>query len=299
MLRTKLVVIFFFIFASIAHGQSSLETYEQGMLWVKAKESYSLEWNNSEIGKPVKNEFPFVFSPEKYRITGIYRQSKIQTPEFQKLYRIEFKQWEQTEELITELETSSLFEFVEKVPKYEFFHTPNDLDSRQWNLKKIMAEQAWDIYRGNCEVVVAIVDDALDTTHPDLRPAIWRNSGEIPGNGIDDDGNGYVDDWYGWDAADGTNNPNPHVTANTNFHSHGTHVGGITGAYTDNNLGIASIGYRIKLMPVKIGYVDSSVSPWRVRLGNAYAGVEYAIINKADIVNMSWGRGGGGISVNA
>ena len=99
---------------------------------------------------------------------------------------------------------------------------------------------------------MAVVDDAVQLNHPDLNDNIWRNWGEVANNGIDDDGNGYIDDVNGWDAADNDNDASPVAAANANYHAHGTHCAGIVSAETDNNSGIASIGFKLKMMPVKM-----------------------------------------------
>lgn len=186
------------------------------------------------------------------------------------------------------------FEYVEEIPEHDFFYTPNDYAAQQYNLDKIAAELAWDINKGDTGIIVAVVDDAVDLNHPDLDGNIWRNWGEIPNNGIDDDNNGYIDDVNGWDAADTDNDPNPVSTASANYHSHGTHCAGIVSAETNNNIGIASIGFKTTLMPVKIGYQYFRFGRGVIGLRNAYRGVDYAIANNADVISMSWGRGGGG-----
>ena len=150
------------------------------------------------------------------------------------------------------LESNDLVEYVERVPDYQAFYTPNDLHTSQWNLTQIFAEQAWDETMGNNRII-AMVDDAILLSHEDLSANIWTNPGEIPGNGIDDDANGYIDDVNGWDAADGDNDPNPPATASSACFSHGSHCAGIAAAVTDNSLGIASIGFNSQIMAVKIG----------------------------------------------
>lgn len=176
-----------------------------------------------------------------------------------------------------------LVSFIELVPEYEFFHTPNDFStSSMWHLDKIKARDAWDIEKGGKNILIAIVDDGIDTTHSEFQSSIWKNNNEIANNGIDDDNNGYVDDIFGWDMADNDNNPS--VTSANNL-SHGTHCAGIAAARTNNNNGISSISYSSKIMTIKCGRNGSS------QIFNPYQGVEYAIENGARIISMSWGGG--------
>ena len=169
-------------------------------------------------------------------------------------------------------------------PKYLDFldFQPNDPSLNNcWHLAKIQAFDAWDLGTGSTSVVVAVVDDAVEINHLDLANVTWSNNLEIPNNGIDDDNNGYVDDYNGYDVADNDNNPSP---PNTNL-DHGTHVAGISGAQTNNNIGVASIGFGISVMPVKATR-DNNLNG---TINNAYDGVYYAALNGADVINCSWG----------
>ncbi len=196
----------------------------------------------------------------------------------------DFSQW------LERLSRRSDIAYIEPVPDYRLFCTPNDPQfADQWNLQNILAAGAWSDLIDACdfsvscsqEIVVAVVDDALLTTHEDLSTKIWTNNAEIAANGIDDDANGYIDDRHGWDVFGNDNNPNPDNPDCT----HGTHVGGIIGAATNNALGIASLGFNCRLLPVKSGSCGSSA------VEAAYQGVEYAIATQADIISMSWGGG--------
>ena len=184
--------------------------------------------------------------------------------------------------LIKRMESFSEIDYSE--PKYLDFldFQPNDPSLNScWHLSKIQAFDAWSLGTGSDSVVVAVVDDALEINHLDLTNVIWNNHLEIPNNGIDDDNNGYVDDYNGYDVADNDNNPNP---PNTNL-DHGTHVAGISGAQTNNNIGVASIGFGISIMPVKATRDNN----FNGTINNAYDGVYYAALNGADIINCSWG----------
>ncbi len=200
-------------------------------------------------------------------------------------YRITFTETHKVEELIARLQRFSYVEFAERVPMHRTFLTPNDIHPNQYNVTLTQAEQAWDITTGSPNIVIGMVDDAVRLDHEDLAANIWTNPGEIPGNGIDDDGNGYIDDINGWDAADNDNNPNPPASAGNFTFSHGTHCAGIAAGVTDNGVGIASVSFNAKLMAVKIA-ADATE-----QLTGAMEGVEYAIAAGADVISMSWGGG--------
>jgi gliding motility-associated-like protein len=189
-------------------------------------------------------------------------------------------------DLIEYSKTSLFLDYAELIPEYGHFYTPNDIHANQWNLNKVKATGAWDIERDASSITIAIVDDAVLITHPDLSANIWTNPLETL-NGIDDDGNGYIDDINGYDVADSDNDPNPPSNATSSHFSHGTHCAGIASASTDNSTGIASLGFNAKLMAVKCKPSASSGGG----LPAAYQGVDYAIAAEADIISMSWGGG--------
>ncbi len=143
--------------------------------------------------------------------------------------------------------------------------------------------KAWNYIRslgkhpgGSADVVVAVIDTGVDYSHPDLQNNIWINSGEIPGNGIDDDGNGYVDDVYGWNFVGGNNDP-------MDDNGHGTHVAGIV-AMENNAVGGVGVAYNSKVMVLKAGnssgYFNNS---------DIAEAIQYAYMNGASVINMSFG----------
>jgi PKD repeat protein/N-acetylneuraminic acid mutarotase len=155
--------------------------------------------------------------------------------------------------------------------------TPNDpLFAKQWGLAKIQAPAAWDVVTGTAAVAIAIVDSGLDLTHPDLAGKVWVNPGEIPGNGLDDDNNGLVDDVYGWDFVNEVNDP-------SDDNGHGTQVGGVAAAATDNGTGVAGVCWGCRLMAVKV--MQGGVANY----SDIAQGVLYAAQKGAKVINLSLG----------
>lgn len=155
--------------------------------------------------------------------------------------------------------------------------------------------EAWASYQSQItsprEVIVAVIDTGVDTSHPDLVSNIWVNQGEIPDDGIDNDNNGYVDDIYGWDFYNGDNTVCHYEKDGTTLLSdndnHGTHVAGIIAAEKDNGIGIAGVASctNVKVMVLKIhGGPNGSGS-----ISNAVRAIRYATAMGADICNISWG----------
>ncbi len=156
--------------------------------------------------------------------------------------------------------------------------TPSDPGwPSQYGPIKIQAPQAWEITTGSISVTIAIVDTGVDLNHPDLAEKIWNNAGEIPSNGVDDDANGYLDDWRGWDFANNDNNPQ-------DDYGHGTHVAGIAAATSNNGIGITGVAWGARLMSLKI--LDQSGNGTNADLALA---LHYAVDNGAQIINLSVG----------
>jgi subtilisin family serine protease len=153
----------------------------------------------------------------------------------------------------------------------------------QWGLTRIGAPQAWEASVGSSAVVVASIDTGVDYLHPDLAANMWQNPGEVSGNGLDDDGNGYVDDIYGIDTANHDSNP-------MDDFGHGTHTSGIIAAVGDNATGIAGTGWHTRIMALKFLDFDG----WGTDAG-AIGCIDYAVHEKLDhsvnvvAINASWG----------
>lgn len=161
----------------------------------------------------------------------------------------------------------------------------------QWYLRSGNLQKSWDLLRtrgiaagGDSSVVVAVIDTGVDYTHEDLKDNIWVNTKEIPGNGIDDDGNGYIDDVYGVDLETGCD-------SGMDDNGHGTHVAGIIAA-ANNHIGVVGLAYNVKLMPIKAGMASGFFNQSQIAKG-----ILYAYNNGADVINMSFGGSASTIAV--
>ncbi|HEX3044916.1 MAG TPA: S8 family serine peptidase [Bacillota bacterium] len=189
--------------------------------------------------------------------------------------------------IIKQYQADPNVEYVEPNYTYEIQMLPNDpyYSSQNswgqgyddlWGLKQIQAERAWDLSQG-AGVVVAVVDTGIDYRHEDISVNCWTNPGEIAGNGIDDDGNGYVDDVYGYDFCN--TDPDPR-----DDNGHGTHVAGTIAAVSNNSLGIIGVAPQAKVMAVK--GLNATGSGRSDVLASC---IRYAADNGADVLNASWG----------
>ncbi|NLL28366.1 MAG: S8 family serine peptidase [Bacteroidales bacterium] len=192
------------------------------------------------------------------------------------IYEIYFSEDLSIEEIINTLMKSNIFEYV--YPHYidKPLYVPNDPNiSSQYYLDKIKAYDAWDICKGSEDRVIGIIDTGYEFNHPDLVNAVKYNYNDTI-DGIDNDNDGYVDNFMGWDL--GSFDNDPQFTS----HSHGVHVSGLAGATADNGFGIAGVGFNSKLLPVKVsndnGYLVAS-----------YDGIIYAADHGANVINCSWG----------
>jgi serine protease len=162
-------------------------------------------------------------------------------------------------------------------------YTPNDqFIGLQSHLSVIKAFDAWELEKGNPNVIIGISDNGVFYTHPDLEKSIALNTGEIPDNGIDDDGNGFIDDYYGYNIGweyNGSAKGDP----TNDLNNHGTNGAGIAQASTDNQKGIAGVGFGCSLCPIKIDSDGDSSIPF------SYLSLIYASIRGVSVLNMSWG----------
>lgn len=204
------------------------------------------------------------------------------------------------EEVLAALRASGLVDYAEPDYRMKALIEPNDFrfyDGSLWNLKNtgiyggtvgadIDAVRAWDLRTSASGVIVAVVDTGVRLTHEDLRGNLWTNPGETgldaaghdkATNGIDDDGDGYIDDVHGINAITQSGNPN-------DDYGHGTHVAGIIGATGNNQVGVVGIAWHVQLMALK-----SLDSTGEGTISDAIECLDYARMHGAKVVNASWG----------
>jgi subtilisin family serine protease len=193
-----------------------------------------------------------------------------------------------------EMAASGLVEWAEPnfIQQYQKFAVPNDpLFPSQWHLNNTgqgggtagadaHLPGAWDVTTGSSTIVIAVIDDGAEMTHEDLAANIFTNPGEIAGDGIDNDGNGYIDDVHGWDFSNNDNDPSP-MSVDDN---HGTSVSGVAAARGNNGIGVSGACPNCRILPVKV------FSPSFVGDTAAANAIRYAA-SFADVLNNSWGGG--------
>jgi len=220
---------------------------------------------------------------QKHPLNPVASKRKIGDEELAKIYQIVFEKSVDPADFANELKNQfgSILDWAEPSFVYKSDYTPNDpLIVSQYHISKINAFQAWDLNRGDTNVVIGIVDSGSDFDHPDLQ-ANFKIKYTEPINGIDDDGNGYVDDWRGWDFYANDNDP----SIMTNGNTHGSHVSGCASQVSDNGVHGAGIGFKVKLLLSK--HTDDT-NPESL-LYNTDQGIVYCYQNGAKVINCSYG----------
>ena len=201
---------------------------------------------------------------------------------FGNLQVLKLRQGADVPAILKQYRDSGLIQYAEPDWIVQAAVTPDDTEfGSQWGMAKIQAPQAWDLRTDAPNIIIAVIDTGINYTHEDLAPNMWTNSNETPGNGIDDDGNGYIDDVYGINALNDAPRPGDPL----DDQGHGSHVAGIAGGAGNNSKGVAGVCWNVKLMGCKfLTTGGGSVS-------DAVECIQYALSKGAHVLNNSWGGG--------
>ncbi|KXY78336.1 MULTISPECIES: S8 family peptidase [Bacillus] len=276
----------------------SLHVQADTNLSVKDSIIQSLEQNSNYQQDEVLIKFKKIDNPENLK--QLQKQFSFEVQDTFPLTQIQLVKFHtdiNMKELIQKLNKIPNIEYAE--PNYIVYPAASSNDSYYnylWGLKNIgqniqgsvgipnidiNVEKAWTKTEGSPNITIGIIDTGIDINHPDLKNSIWKNPGEIPGDGIDNDKNGYIDDIYGWDFVNNNNS----VYDGTGD-SHGTHVAGTIAAAKNNTIGVAGVAPKVKVMSLKfLGNNGGTIS-------NAIKAIEYAKNKGVKITNNSWGGGG-------
>jgi subtilisin family serine protease len=224
-------------------------------------------------------KFPLDKAPEKE-----FNEAGQRYADLSLIYELNYTADLHIEKAISKLLASGILLYAEPhfVPKTTY--SPNDplaTPSGQYHLQTINAFNAWDVNRGDSAIVIGITDTGTDPTHNDLFNNIKRNYND-PVDGIDNDLDGYVDNYMGWDVGVDDNDPTWQANA------HGIHVCGLAAASADNTIGGAGVGFNCKFLPVKIADASGALIA-------AYEGIKYAADHGCDVINCSWGGSGASV----
>ncbi|MBN2683010.1 MAG: S8 family serine peptidase, partial [Bacteroidales bacterium] len=210
------------------------------------------------------------------------------TADLTTIYEIVYEADIEVEDVIFNLKKNPIIKYAvpHYLPKLIDSYYPNDPSAgNQYYLSRIKAYEAWGICKGDSAIIIGISDTGIDIDHPDLTGNIAYNLND-PINGLDDDNDGFVDNFRGWDFADNDNNPQTadvDLTIDPSYSAaHGTWVSGCGGAEADNNIGIAGTGFYTRIMPLKI-------QNHQRQLVNAYESIVYAAEHGCSVINCSWG----------
>lgn len=252
---------------------------------VKVKDSYRSYCQNNKIAIPnfhylesslgitnVQKLFPHINKPDK--LTNQYGDTLV---DISLIYEFEIQPTTPIDAACRQLYSTGWFEYAEQKNTHQLLHTPNDPNiGSQYYLTNIRAFSGWDVSKGDSSIVVGISDTGFDFTHNDLVGSVAYNYND-PIDGIDNDNDGYVDNYQGWDLVGNDNNPQIEYN-----HIHGILVSSLVSARTNNGIGMASVGYNTKILPLRIS--DSQ----RIII-RGYESIVYGATHGCSIINCSWG----------
>ena len=278
--------------AAIENSSQTLfkgNTCKSGLLVIRVKAEYRSSCTLNNIDEPrLKDALTRISASgisKKYPRSSVPSESvnkfRQKLVDLSLIYQIQFSPVIKIEEAIQLIKSSGVVEYAEPLYIRQLDFTPNDPSaSAQYQLAKISAYTAWDVWTGDTNVVIGIVDSGTDWDHPDLQANIKYNYADTI-DGLDNDSDGFIDNFRGWDVSENDNDPM--VVSEP----HGSHVSGCADAVTNNSIGVAAPAYNCKFLPVK-----SSLDASTGSIDNGYDGIVYAADHGVSVINCSWGGGG-------
>ena len=293
---TSVILGFILLSSPLAHAKNRAPEFVPGELIVGLKSGVALKSAQFNIQSTIIQSF----GNQVLSIQALESDEKVQI--------VKFKDAAKIKGIVATLKNNPAVRYVEPNYIYRTFSVPNDPEfARQWDMHNtgqmdkpvvagdprpaqagnagsdIRVKALWDRgIVGNRDILVAVIDTGIDYTHPDLAANMYTNPGEIPGNGIDDDSNGVIDDVHGANFTGATP-----VGNGLDDNKHGTHCAGTIGAVGNNGTGIVGVNWEASIMPVK--FLDANGSG---TLANALSSINYATQMGAKVMSNSWGGGG-------
>lgn len=270
---TALVLVFCLLFAS---GFVKSQTINDAIIF-KLDRQYKSFCSKSNINiEPFNRISQFGKLRQKFPANEARQNTKSSNVELSTIYHLKLKPNQSQNKVLRYLNQLDGIVYAEADYQYQLTYSPNDpRKTEQDYLDALKVYDAWDIEKGDSTVVIAITDTGTDLDHPELVNRLALNHQDSI-NGIDDDQDGFIDNFYGWNVASNNNN------VSFQNSGHGTNVAGIACSQVDNNFGISGIGFNVKFLTVRIDLPSGQLS-------NAYESIVYAVDHGADIINCSWG----------
>ena len=262
-----LMMCFILLNTSVTSAQKVYKDFIDGEMYVKIKKDVPFNFDSLHANVDINSKLSFLLPlVDKYKISKAQASFYFsKSDKLKRTFRIHFQKSDLVDLLIAELKRLNQIEYAEKIPIMRIDYTPNDIkdstNAGQYALYNVHAKEAWDVSRGDFHTMIAIVDNAVDVGHVDLSFNVFKSR----------------------DVSDNDDNPRP-PNSNPSW-NHGTHTSGIACAASDNNTGIASIGFYNSLIAIK-ATADNTADG---KIDHGYEGIAWAVANGANVISCSWG----------